>query len=117
MQLQLQSQLARELFDRLQHGDYDLIVAPLPPEPVPGLIGRELFEHRVFIVADQSHPLQSRSSLRLADLEGQEWMLPPKRILLRREIDRAFQAQGLPLPIDGAASEVSPGARPRAGSS
>lgn len=97
--LHLHSQLARELFDRLQAGEVDLVVAPLPPEPLPGLAWQTLFAHRIVVAADASHPLHARTPLTLADLQGEQWMLPPRRIWLRRMIDKTFQAQGLPLPM------------------
>ncbi|MGT2434198.1 LysR substrate-binding domain-containing protein (plasmid) [Cupriavidus basilensis] len=44
------------------------------------------------------HPLAARCNVSLEDLAGEEWILPPRRILLRQQMEAAFHAQGLPPP-------------------
>ncbi|WP_455776702.1 LysR substrate-binding domain-containing protein, partial [Burkholderia stabilis] len=58
----------------------------------------ELFRDRLSVLADDAHPLQRKRGLTLADLVGQEWLLPETTLPVRRQIDDAFRARGLPGP-------------------
>ncbi len=60
---------------------------------------RELFTDRLAVVADEAHPLQRRRNLTLADLVGQQWMLPSAHVLIRQQLEAAFAELGLPPPI------------------
>lgn len=96
--LRLRSRLARELMDLLSAGELDLAIAPVPSQGESGFFVQELFDDRLVVVADEAHPLHGRGPLRLADLAGQEWLLPRPHIVLRQQVDAAFQRQGLAAP-------------------
>lgn len=96
--LRLRSRLARELMDLLSAGELDLAIAPMPSQGESGFFVQELFDDRLVVVADEAHPLHGRGPLRLADLAGQEWLLPGPHIVLRQQVDAAFQRQGLAAP-------------------
>lgn len=93
--LQLRCRLARELLDLLAAGELDLVVAPAPTRPDIAIATVEPFRDRLSVLADETHPLQRKRGLTLAD---QEWLLPDTTIPVRRQIDDAFRAQGLPSP-------------------
>lgn len=94
--LKLRRRLARDLMDLLAAGELDLVVAPLPRHATEAFAIEALFDDRLVVVADESHPLQQRRNLSLADLAGQEWLLPEGHILLRQQVDEAFRRRGLP---------------------
>lgn len=96
--LRMRQKMARDLLDSLLAGDLDLILAPIPRKLPENLSAHELFSDRIWIVADEEHPLHRLPELSLAALAGQEWVLPAPHILLRQQIDSAFLAQGLPAP-------------------
>jgi DNA-binding transcriptional LysR family regulator len=97
--LRLTMRVARELMDLVETGELDLALAPLPRQPNPALEMRELFTDRLAVVADEAHPLQQRRNLTLADLVGQQWMLPSAHVLIRQQLEAAFAELGLPPPI------------------
>ncbi|KVM54704.1 LysR family transcriptional regulator [Burkholderia ubonensis] len=96
--LRLRCRLARELLDLLAAGELDLVVAPEPQQPDAGLETIALLDDRLTVLADAAHPLQRKRGLTLADLADQEWLLPETTIPVRRRIDDAFRARGLPEP-------------------
>jgi DNA-binding transcriptional LysR family regulator len=96
--LKLRRRLARDLMDLLAAGELDLAVAPVPRHATETFAIEELFDDRLVVVADESHPLQRRHDLSLADLAGQEWLLPEGHIVLRQQVDEAFRRRGLPPP-------------------
>ncbi len=96
--LRLRRRLANDLFALMSAGELDMAVAPEPPD-----VGREfatmpLFNDRLYVLADESHPLQRKARLKLRDLVGEEWLLPGMNIPLRRQVNDAFRRQGLPEP-------------------
>jgi DNA-binding transcriptional LysR family regulator len=97
--LRVRERLTRELIDGLAAGELDILIARIPELKDPAIFMQPLFNDRLFIVADAGHPLQGQASLGLSDLVDQEWLLPGSHILLRQEIDAAFRASGLPVPI------------------
>ncbi|AQV94444.1 LysR family transcriptional regulator [Cupriavidus necator] len=95
---QLLERLGSELLDALLGGDVDLVVARIPDGNIEQLTAEPLYMDRVFVVADAAHPLAAARRVSLEDLAQEEWVLPPRRILLRQQIEAAFHAQGLPPP-------------------
>jgi len=96
--LRLRRRLARDLMDLLAAGELDLAIAPVPRQAAGVFAVEELFDDRLVVVSDESHPLQQRPKLTLADLAGQEWLLPETHIVLRQQVDEAFRRRGLPAP-------------------
>ncbi|WP_420998287.1 LysR family transcriptional regulator [Cupriavidus sp. 30B13] len=93
--LRLRRRLARELMDLLLAGELDLAIAPVPTQRAGEFAVRELFDDRLVVVADRAHPLHRRRKLALAELAGEEWLLPEPHIVLRQQVDAAFRARGL----------------------
>jgi len=97
--LRLDEQVTGQLLEGLRAGDHDLVVGPLPSEPLEGLASTEVFSDRFHIVADCGHPLLERQSLLLADLAQVEWLLPQPGRPLREFIESACRSHGLPPPL------------------
>ncbi|MGA9911144.1 MAG: LysR family transcriptional regulator [Paraburkholderia sp.] len=96
--LRLRRRFAHDLFNLLVAGELDLIVAPEPNPDASGLSFVELFHDSLSVMADDSHPLQFKRTLRLADLATQEWLLPRPTIPVRQQLDAAFARQDLAVP-------------------
>ncbi|WP_027802906.1 LysR family transcriptional regulator [Paraburkholderia dilworthii] len=96
--LRLRRRLARDLVDLLMAGELDLVVAPEPTRSMGDVTFVELFRDSLSVLADETHALHRKRNLRLADLADQEWLLPGPNILLRQQVDAAFERQCLGLP-------------------
>ncbi|MFJ4292228.1 LysR family transcriptional regulator [Cupriavidus sp. NPDC089707] len=94
----LRERLGDALLDALLSGDVDLIVARIPDAEIEQVTMQPLYMDRLFVVADAGHPLASKRNLGLEDLTQEEWVLPPRGVLLRQQIEDAFLGQGLPKP-------------------
>ncbi|MBH0239618.1 LysR substrate-binding domain-containing protein [Methylobrevis albus] len=87
--------LARELLA----SRHDFIIARIPDDLNPQLFDARVIglEHACLIVR-RGHPLMQSGTLRLAELNGYEWVLQPSGSLLRRTIEGLFLMQGVALP-------------------
>lgn len=84
----------------LRGGDLDLVIGRLPEyRERTGLIHEILYEEPVSIVVRKGHPLARRRGVKLADLQSQEWILPPPETSLRRQLEQGFRGAGLELPV------------------
>ncbi|WP_329047464.1 LysR family transcriptional regulator [Amycolatopsis sp. NBC_01488] len=83
-----------ELVDGLREGRFDL--AFTRPPLVPGLASRTLLTEEVCAVLPADHPLATRTSLKLADLAGEPWVLTPRGSWApwHRRYDADFAAAG-----------------------
>lgn len=92
------------LIEKLQVGEIDIALSALDVAHQDGLARLPLFDDALRVVARPGHPLLSRRRLRLADLAGQEWILPGPGVMARRQVEARFLEAGLPPPV--AAVEV-----------
>ncbi|WP_372665179.1 LysR family transcriptional regulator [Amycolatopsis kentuckyensis] len=83
-----------ELVDGLREGRFDL--AFTRPPLVPGLASRTLLTEEVCAVLPADHPLADRTSLKLADLAAEPWVLTPRASWepWHRSYDDDFAAAG-----------------------
>jgi DNA-binding transcriptional LysR family regulator len=89
------------LLDRLQHGALDFMVARiLEGEDRANLRFEELDAEPVCVVARTGHPLLDRQDLKLADIAGAGWVLPPQGSILRHRFDMVFHREGMRPPIN-----------------
>lgn len=73
----------------LLRGEVDLVVGLLREQSHPDAVAQEpLVELPYVLVARQGHPLAGRSALRLADLEGFDWVAPNPGTVRRETFDR-----------------------------
>lgn len=96
--LRLRCRMAQELRGLLDAGEIDVAFIPLSPSERERDV-ETLYEDRLVVVADPDHPLSARRQLRLADLLGEEWILPEAHLRVRRMLETSLQRQGLPVPV------------------
>ena len=88
-----------KLLNSLKIDDLDIMVGRIPEAPdEDGLVNEILYYEPVVIVTRTEHPLQSKGRLTLKDLVNEDWILPPRETMLRKEIDLAFHKEGLDVP-------------------
>ena len=89
------------LVERLLGGQLDMIVARLLDSRGAGELQFEpLGEEFHAVIAGGGHPLAGATGIRLGDLLGQQWILPPPGSLLRDHLTTVFLQQGLPMPAN-----------------
>jgi DNA-binding transcriptional LysR family regulator len=89
------------LLERLRRGVLDFMVGRiLEEEPDPDLVYEELSEEPVCAVARLGHPWLAAKDLRLEDIAGAAWILPPHGSVLRYRCDLMFRRAGLPPPAN-----------------
>ena len=93
----LQEGTPGEVVSGLVAGDFDLGILGPPPSNVPDLEIHPLFRERVAVVVPAAHPLAGRGSCTLRELADEPLVLVRSRSGLRKVIDDAFAAQGLPI--------------------
>lgn len=87
------------LIPKLLIGELDVVVGRLPEiQDEEAVASTPLYYEPVSLVVRRGHPLLSRSKLTLKHLVEEGWILPSEGTVLRREIDNAFHAAGLPVP-------------------
>ena len=84
------------LLPRLAAGELDAAVVHLPVTE-PGFDVREMFAEELFLLANERHPLASRTSISLAELAEHPILLAPVGTGQRRIIDRAAASRGVTL--------------------
>ncbi len=90
-----------KLLNSLKIDNLDIMVGRIPEIPdEDGLTNETLYHEPVVIVTRADHPLQGKKNLSLHDLVDQEWILPPRTTMLRKEIDMAFHKEGLDVPAN-----------------
>ncbi len=92
---------SRPLVERLLGGQVDMIVARLLDSRGAGELQFEpLAEEFHAVIASSAHPLAGARGIRLRDLLGQTWILPPPGSVLRDRLAAVFLQQGLPMPAN-----------------
>lgn len=80
-------------------GDFDFAITSLADElPERGLEHRELYKDKLVIIGRPDHPMTKLENPTLAQLREYSWILPNKGHYHRDRLERAFQAQDLPMP-------------------
>ena len=89
------------LLDRLQHGTLDFMIGRiLEKEDSSDLVYEELTEEPACAVARTGHPLLEHKGLKLQDINGYPWILPPQGSILRHRFDMMFRRAGLEPPAN-----------------
>ncbi|WP_119154075.1 LysR family transcriptional regulator [Caldimonas tepidiphila] len=109
LQVRIVEGLSDELALWLAKGEIDLAICFSMPETAElALVSESEWQEGCHVVAAVDHPLRGRGPLRLADLEGQRWALPPRRMGPREEWHQLFLAQGLvPPPVAAEARSIN----------
>ncbi len=90
-----------ELVDGLLRGDYDMVLARVPPY----IDARRLDVRRgrvevVRYLTRADHPLQSRQRVTYIDLANLTWIIQARGMPIREGVEQAFINRGLPVPKD-----------------
>jgi DNA-binding transcriptional LysR family regulator len=86
------------LMPELWQGRLDLVVGRLPPPDTLGSFEeKELLEEPVVLMTGRHHPLARRKTLVWSDLCEYPWILPPTGSILRDPLERALEANDVPL--------------------
>lgn len=102
---------AAALAHALRQGELDLWIGAASRPPDPALAWQALWEEQSVIVARHGHRL-ARRGLRLADLAGAGWALPPAGVESRRWLEEQLAGHGLPAPRIVIETNLAP-AQPR----
>lgn len=87
------------LFSRLQRGNVDLVVSPLPAATwSPDLVHEHLFSDDVHVIARRGHPLSRVRKVTLEKLAGYSWVLYGREVLSTEFLLASFVSAGLPAP-------------------
>ena len=91
-----------ELLANLQSGEIDVMVSPTGLVTDPTGIEREvLLRDRFVVILRRQHRLARRKSLSLADLRGEQWVMPDAHTIMWRQIEAIFAAENEPWPLHG----------------
>ncbi len=86
------------LLPDLWQGRLDLVVGRLPPPDTLGSFEEEeLLEEPVVLMTGRHHPLARKKTLEWSDLCAYPWILPPPGSILRDPLERALEANDVPL--------------------
>ncbi|TBU96776.1 LysR substrate-binding domain-containing protein [Phytopseudomonas dryadis] len=86
------------LLPELWQGRLDLVVGRLPaPDTLGSFEEKELLEEPVVLMTGRHHPLARRKKLKWSDLCPYPWVLPPPGSILRDPLERALEANDVPL--------------------
>jgi DNA-binding transcriptional LysR family regulator len=88
-------------------GAYDMVLLRQPARLAAGQRFVLLRRDRVVIAANPRHTAAQRSRVRLADLAGSRWLLPPETFAVRQVIDAALQRAKI-VPIEHHLQSASP---------
>jgi DNA-binding transcriptional LysR family regulator len=83
----------------VEHGELELGIVTLPPEPSACLRIRPVWPDPLSIVVSRDHPLTSKPSVKLSDLAQHPAILPAVNTYTRQIAERAFSEIGLKLDI------------------
>ncbi len=99
LRIGVQLESSNVLLDKLQRGTLDFMIGRiLEKEDSTGLIYEELTEEPACAVVRPGHALLDRKDLRLEDMAGRSWILPPQGSILRHRFDMMFRRAGLAPP-------------------
>lgn len=87
------------LLSDLRNGELDLVVANLQGAHHDDLVEAHTQDDALVICASANHRLAKRSSLTLADLAGERWVLPSANSVVMRLLSEEFGKRRLPPPI------------------
>lgn len=101
LRIGVQLESSNVLLDKLQRGTLDFMIGRiLDKEGSNGLVYEELTEEPACAVVRPGHALLAEKHLRLEDIAGRPWILPPPGSILRHRFDMMFRRAGLQPPVN-----------------
>ena len=84
---------------KLRSGEIDFILGALrEPSADSGLVVEPLWVEEMVVLARRGHPLAERTSLKLNQTTGEQWILPRSNAPARQILERLFALKGLEIP-------------------
>ena len=90
---------SEEAWEGVLHGDLELGVVTLPPEPDPRVISGAIWDDPLVFMASPEHPLGQQPKVSLAMLTHHPALLPSPVTFTRRIVETLFAEQSLSLSI------------------
>ncbi len=87
------------ILGEVEHGELELGIATLPPEPPPGIDCTRLWTDQLVVAAHPQHPLAARDTVSVTQLAAHRAILPGTGTYTRRIIDHAMRQQGIELDV------------------
>ena len=84
-----------ELMDGLKKRDLDLVLAFKPLKKDKAIDSRAIFSNRLAAIVNENHPLARQSSIRLADLERYDLILPCMGLQARNAFEHLIEGKEL----------------------
>ena len=101
LRVSIQIETSDVLIERMSQGKLDMVVGRLFARHDKSFLRYEaLVEEPVAAVVRTGHPLMDRTSLKLRDLEGHGWIVPPTGSVLRHRFELMYQEEDVPAPTD-----------------
>jgi DNA-binding transcriptional LysR family regulator len=89
----------QDLLASLKRKEIDAVLMRVSYETdQPPFFTESLYSESISLVVRSKHPLARKRRLKISDLSGQDWILPPESSPVRQEIDRIFIQAGLVRP-------------------
>ena len=89
-----------ELLDNLRRGEIDVMISPTGLATDPADVEHEILLRDVFVVIlRRKHRLARRKSFALAELRGEQWVMPDAHTTMWRQIEAIFAAENEPWPM------------------
>ena len=83
----------------LRSGDIDCIVGAIrPTDSSSDITTEKLFEDRLSVIARSNHPLMSKLSIQLKDLQDLQWVLPANETPARKLFDETIRKHQMEIP-------------------
>lgn len=89
-----------DLVGMLRGRELDLVVSRLRPG-LDGVISEPLIASDWALITHPKHPLAQRTSVRLAEIQEERWVVPAGGSAFRRQMEVVFETAGVPWPSTG----------------
>ena len=107
VKLRIYSRRMEELMEMLQKREVDFVLAFKPSSLSEEIESLTLFDDKLSVILRKDHPLASRSTLSIKDLEKQNIVLPAKGLQARNTLDRMMDVYSSGLNIQVELDEVN----------
>lgn len=95
VKLNIQYKAMQELMDGLKKRELDLVLAFKPSKADKVIDSRAIFSNRLAAIVNDSHPLARLTTVKLADLERYDLILPCKGLQARNAFDHLVEGKDL----------------------
>ncbi|GLQ30943.1 LysR family transcriptional regulator [Litoribrevibacter albus] len=77
-------------YEQVLHGDKEMALITLAPDPHPSLISKAIWHDQMHFVCSQDHPLAASPHLNLIDLASHKAILPSPNTFTRQKVEELF---------------------------